>query len=100
MSGTVELSSRPISASTAARSSPTSAATRSLRTRSRVGVATQGALLGDDAIAHLHLGARSSRLDLSQRELLADLGDARDPDLVVQIAEHLTGHRMHERDAV
>ena len=40
---TAECSSRRISASTAARSSPTSAATRSLRTRSRVGVATAAA---------------------------------------------------------
>src|SRR5678815_1837188 len=100
MSGTAELSSRRISASTAARSSPTRAATRSLRTRSRVGVATRTALLRNDAVAHLHLGARRGGLDLGQRELFARLRHARRRDLVVQLPQDFAGDRMHHRDAV
>src|SRR4030095_9802173 len=100
MSGTVEFSSRRISVSTAARSSPTRAATRSLRTRSRVGVATRSALLRDGAVAHLHFGAWRGALNLGQRELLACLRHARRPDLIVQLTQHFAGDRVHERDAV
>ena len=101
MSGTGEFSSRRISASTAARSSPTSAATRSLRTRSRVGVATQpGATSENDAVAHLHLAPGAAPGPRPARTSRGSPSRAPVADLVVQLAQHLAGHRMHDGDGV
>src|SRR2546426_11964808 len=99
MSATGEAISSRISASTAARSSPTRAVTRSLRTCSRVGVDTTP-LLWDDAVAHLHLGAGGDALHLRHREPVADLRHARGGDLFVELAQQLTGDGMHDRDPV
>src|SRR5262245_64443753 len=98
MSPTGEAISRRISASTAARSSPTRALTRSLRTCSRVGADT--ALLQDDAVAHLHVGAGSDALDLCHREPLPDFGDASDRDLLVELAEHFARDGVHDGNLV
>src|SRR5688500_10160149 len=100
MRGTGDASSRRISASTAARSSPTSAATRSLRTRSRVGVPTRPALLRHDAVADLDLSAGGDALDLGHRELVARLDDPGRGDLLVELAQDLAGDRVHDRDTV
>src|SRR3989442_14895816 len=100
MRPTADSSWRRISASTAARSVPTRMATRSLRTRSRVGVGTSAALVRNDAILDPDLRARCDGLDLRDGEPIPHLGDAGGADLLVQLAEHLAGHRMHDRDPV
>src|SRR5262245_2922381 len=100
MRATGEPSWRRISPSTDFSSSPTSAATRSLRTCSRVGEGTRGPLLGDDAVFDLDVRARGHRLDLGHRKPVAQLGHARRPDLLVELTEHLARHRMHDGDAV
>src|SRR5262245_26902118 len=99
MRATGESSWPRISASTACSSDPTSDPTRSLRTCSRVGVGTRG-LLGDDAVPHPDLSAWLDRLDLGHRELVAQLDDPRRTDLLVQLAQDLAGHRVHDRNAV
>src|SRR5438477_10244567 len=97
---TGESSSRRISASTASRSAPTSAATRSLSSPSRVGVGTRPALLRDHAILDLYRSAGGDALKLRHRESVADLRDARRRDFFVEIAEHLARDRMNDRDAI
>jgi hypothetical protein len=55
-------------------------------------------LLRDDAVFDLDLRAGRHRLYLGDGEPLADLGHAQRGDLVVELAEHLAGDRMHDRD--
>ena len=45
-------------------------------------------------------GAWSHRLDLGDREPLAQLGHPGRADLLVELTEHLARHRMHDGDAV
>src|SRR5438552_17888817 len=97
---TGESSSRRISASTASRSVPTSAPTRSLSRPSRAGVATQPVLFRDRAILDLYGSAGRDALKLRHRELVADLRDARGRDFFVEIAEHFARDGMDDGDAV
>src|SRR5688572_2284965 len=101
MSATGEFSSRRISLSTAARSSPTSAATRSFRTCSTVGVGTaDAALLQDDAVADLDLRAGGDALHLGHGKALAELDHPRRRHFLVELAKHLAGDGMHDGNAV
>src|SRR5881397_2347794 len=100
MRATGEPSCLRISSSTAFNSSPTSAATRSLRTRSSVGVGTRRLLLGDDSVANLDGESRCDGLDLGNRKLLARLGHPRDGHLLIELAQDLPRHRVHDRNLV
>ena len=75
-------------------------ATRSFRTRSRVGVATRPRYFGTTRSLIWIRGAGRDALHLRDREPVADLGDARVADLLVELAEHLAGDGMHDRDRV
>src|SRR5438445_3789831 len=57
-------------------------------------------LLRDNAILDLDLRARRHRLKIGDRESLPDFGDTCDADFFVELAEHLTGHGVDERDLV
>src|SRR5262249_6706902 len=100
MRATGEPSCRRISSSTAFSSSPTSAATRSLRTRSSVGVGKRRLLLGDDSVANLDGESGRDGLDLGNRKLLARLGHPRDGYLLIKLAKDFSGHGVHDGNLV
>src|SRR5262249_28836401 len=90
---TGESSSWRMASSTERRSSPTSAATRSLRTCSRAGV---GTLLRDDPVSDLDLGSRADPLDLREGKPIAQLHDLGRRHFLVELAQLLARHGMHD----
>ena len=100
ISATGEASSRRISASTARNSSPTRAETRSLRTRSSVGVGTRARYFTTtrsrtwtcEPAATACISATEKRSRVSVIRAVADF--------LVELAEHLAGDGMDDRDAV
>src|SRR5215468_2547353 len=90
-----------IASSMARISAPTARATRSLRSASSgVGAFTGGRRSADDdPVLDLDLAVGNAG-DLDHGELVLDLGDAPRRDLLVELAQELAGHGMHDGDLV
>src|SRR5262247_84990 len=99
---TGEAISAPMASSTARISGPTAWATRSLRSASSgVGAFTRGEQSADDdPVLDLDLIAVGDAGELDHGELVLDLGDATRRHLLVQLAQELAGHGMHDGDLV
>src|SRR5499425_665005 len=99
---TGEAISAAIASSMARISAPTARATRSLRSASSgVGAFTGGTRSADDdPVLDLDLVAVGDAGELDHGELVLDLGDATGGHLLVELAEQLTRHRMHDGDLV
>src|SRR5215470_14093227 len=99
---TGEAISAAIASSMARISAPTARATRSLRSASSgVGAFTGGTRSADDdPVLDLDLVAVGDAGELDHGELVLDLGDATRRHLLVQLAQELAGHGMHDGDLV
>src|SRR5262249_29681028 len=99
---TGEAISAAMASSTARISGPTAWVTRSLRSASSgVGAFTRGKRSADDdPVLDLDLVAVGDAGELDHGELVLDLRDAAGGHLLVQLAEQLARHGMHDGDLV